>query len=199
MGGFVALASVVFLLLALLFGSSNPPQQTASANLPAYDATGKLITPKNYREWIYLSSGLDMSYSIRERAPEHSMFDNVFVNREAYKVFEETGKWPDKTMFVLEVRAAESAGSINKVGHFQSTELMGGEAHVKDASRGGWTFYDLDEERGTLIPKTANCYSCHEQHAAVDTTFVQFYPTLIGIAKAKGTLSPAYQSESAGK
>jgi hypothetical protein len=33
----------------------------------------------------------------------------------------------------------------------------------------------------------------------VDTTFVQFYPTLIGIAKAKGTLSPAYQSESAGK
>jgi hypothetical protein len=199
MGGFVALASVVFLLLALLFGSSNPPQQTASANLPAYDATGKLITPKNYREWIYLSSGLDMSYSIRERAPEHSMFDNVFVNLEAYKVFKESGKWPDKTMFVLEVRAAESAGSINKVGHFQSTELMGGEAHVKDASRGGWTFYDLDEERGTLIPKTANCYSCHEQHAAVDTTFVQFYPTLIGIAKAKGTLSPAYQSESAGK
>jgi hypothetical protein len=199
MGDFMSVASSVFLLLALVLGSSAPSQKTAPANVPAYDADGKLITPKNYREWIYLSSGLDMSYSIREKVPEHSMFDNVFVNREAYKVFEETGKWPDKTMFVLEVRAAESAGSINKVGHFQSTELMGGEAHVKDASRGGWTFYDLDEERGTLIPKTANCYSCHEQHAAVDTTFVQFYPTLIGIAKAKGTLSPAYQSESAGK
>jgi len=26
----------------------------------------------------------------------------------------------------------------------------------------------------------------------VDTTFVQFYPTLIGLAKAKGTLSPEY-------
>jgi hypothetical protein len=125
MGDFMSVASSVFLLLALVLGSSGPSPKTASANVPAYDADGKLITPKNYREWIYLSSGLDMSYSIREKAPEHSMFDNVFVNPEAYKVFEETGKWPDKTMFVLEVRAAESAGSINKVGHFQSTELMG--------------------------------------------------------------------------
>ena len=194
----MGVTGAVFLLLALLFRNVIP-QQPAWVNLPAYDSSGKLITPKNYREWIFLSSGFDMSYSMRAKAPDHSMFDNVFVNPEAYKVFEETGKWPDKTMFVLEVRAAESAGSINKVGHFQSTELMGGEAHVKDASRGGWTFYDLDEERGTLIPKTANCYSCHEQHAAVDTTFVQFYPTLIGIAKTKGTLSPAYLSESAGK
>src|SRR5246127_5797418 len=143
----MALASAVFLLLALLFGSTSPSQQTAKANLPAYDADGKLITPKNYREWIYVTSGFDMSYSMREKAPDHSMFDNVFVNPEAYKVFQQTGKGPDKTMFVLEVRAAESAGSINKVGHFQSTELMGGEAHVKDASRGGWAFYDLDEER----------------------------------------------------
>jgi hypothetical protein len=29
----------------------------------------------------------------------------------------------------------------------------------------------------------------------VDTTFVQFYPTLIGLAKAKGTLSAAYLKE----
>jgi hypothetical protein len=29
----------------------------------------------------------------------------------------------------------------------------------------------------------------------VDTTFVQFYPTLLPIAKAKGTLSAAYQKE----
>jgi acyl carrier protein phosphodiesterase len=46
-----------------------------------------------------------------------------------------------------------------------------------------------------LMPQAASCYSCHEQHAAVDTTFVQFYPTLLGIAKAKSTLSPAYLKE----
>jgi hypothetical protein len=41
------------------------------------------------------------------------------------------------------------------------------------------------------------CYSCHEQHAAVDTTFVQFYPTLLEIAKKKGTLAPGYLKEEA--
>lgn len=30
-------------------------------------------------------------------------------------------------------------------------------------------------EPGTEIPHTAACYSCHQQHAAVDTTLVQFY------------------------
>jgi len=192
-------ASLVLFFLASLLGSAAPQPQTSSANVPAYDASGKLIAPKNYREWIYLSSGFNMSYSMREKAPDHSMFDNVFVNPEAYKVFQQTGKWPDKTIFVLEAREAKSAGSINKAGHFQSAEVMGADVHVKDESRGGWAFYDLDGERGTLIAKTANCYSCHEQHAAVDTTFVQFYPTLIGIAKAKGMLSAAYQKENEGK
>jgi hypothetical protein len=42
------------------------------------------------------------------------------------------------------------------------------------------------------IPASAECYSCHRQHAAVDTTFVQFYPTLIDLATKKGTLSAAY-------
>ena len=44
-----------------------------------------------------------------------------------------------------------------------------------------------------------DCYSCHEQHGAVDTTFVQFYPTLIELAKQKGTLSPSYKAEEAKK
>ena len=40
-----------------------------------------------------------------------------------------------------------------------------------------------------------SCYSCHSDHAAVDTTFVQFYPTLLPIAKSKQTLSAAYLKE----
>jgi len=46
-----------------------------------------------------------------------------------------------------------------------------------------------------MIPLAADCYSCHAAHAAVDTTFVQFYPTLLPIATAKGTLSTAYTNE----
>jgi hypothetical protein len=48
-----------------------------------------------------------------------------------------------------------------------------------------------------MIPTTATCYSCHSEHAAVDTTFVQFYPTLLPIAKSKGTLAEGYLKEMA--
>jgi hypothetical protein len=36
-------------------------------------------------------------------------------------------------------------------------------------------------------------------HAAVDTTFVQFYPTLLPIAQKKGTLSESFVKENAGQ
>jgi hypothetical protein len=167
---------------------------------PVYTADGRLVFPANYREWIYLTTGLDMDYNPDLAAmPGHSMFDNVFVNPEAYKVFVATGTWPEKTMIVLEGRMAANKGSINKAGHFQTTDVMTRSAHIKDTRfPGGWAFFPLDEAKPTKqIPKEAVCYSCHEQHGAVDTTFVQFYPTLLGIAKKKGTLAPGYLKEEA--
>jgi hypothetical protein len=129
-----------------------------------------------------------------------SMFDNVFVNPEAYRAFTATGTWPDKTVMVLESRGAESKGSINKAGHFQSGAVMGLEIHIKDESRfpGKWAFFDVaNESKATLIPSGAPCYTCHTDHAAVDTTFVQFYPTLLPIAQKKGTLSANYLRDQA--
>ena len=127
------------------------------------------------------------------------MFDNVFVNPSAYKSFLQTGTWPDKTMLVLEVRGAESRASINQRGNFQSGDVMGLEVHVKDEAKfpGKWAFFDFDNAKlGNLFPAGAACYSCHQAHAAVDTTFVQFYPTLLPIAKSKATLSAGYVKES---
>ena len=50
-----------------------------------------MLPPANYREWVYLSTGLDMSYIANENAAGHSMFDNVFVNPEAYASFQGHG------------------------------------------------------------------------------------------------------------
>jgi hypothetical protein len=120
------------------------------------------------------------------------------VNPESYKYFVANGTWPVKTMLVLEVRGAETKSAINKSGHYQTTEVMGREVHVKDESRfpGKWGFFGFDDApTAKMFPTEMECYSCHAQHTAVDTTFVQFYPTLIEIAKKKGTLSPAYMKE----
>jgi Cytochrome P460 len=178
------------LVIALLSGRQSVP--ASSSDAPTYSSDGNLIAPLHYREWIYLTSGIDMSYAAATAAPGHSMFDNVFVNPASYKSFLATGTWPDKTTLVLEVRGAENPVSINKRGHTQSTEVMGTEIHVKD--QGKWSFYDFSDGGNVakLIQRPASCYSCHEAHAAVDTTFVQFYPTLLPIATQKKTLSAAY-------
>ncbi len=165
---------------------------------PTYTADGKLNFPKDYRSWVWLSSGFDMSYVAGASSDMH-MFDNVFVDPKAYAAFQATGTWPDKTVLVLEVRKAEQNGSINKAGRFQ-TSRMGAEIHIKDKARfkGGWAFFGFNGDGpGQLLPTSAACYACHAQHAAVDTTFVQFYPTLLPIAEARGTLSQAYRSEEA--
>jgi hypothetical protein len=200
--------SVVLFCLTLVLQYGSAPAKPAAeeagsaSQTPTYTGDGRLLFPTNYREWIYLTSGVDMSYSPDPMMMGHSMFDNVFVNPDAYRSFLQTGTWPDKTMLVLEVRKAGTKASINKTGHYQTGELMGREVHVKDESRfpdtGKWAFFGFDDKLvAKQVPKEAACYSCHEQHAAVDTTFVQFYPTLMEIAQKKNTLSPAYVKEEA--
>jgi len=174
------------------------PKAALAAATPVYTKDSDMLPPANYREWVYLSTGIDMSYLPSEMR-DHSMFDNVFVNPEAYHAFLETGTWPDRTVLVLEAREARSKGSINQSGHFQGTDVMGFEVHVKDTTRfqRGWAFFDFDspQANGKLIPQAAPCYSCHEAHGAVQTTFVQFYPTLLPIAQKKGTLSANFLKE----
>ena len=172
------------LLLGMVLGMAGLAQ---SDRAPRYSKDGKLLLPADYREWIFLSSGLGMTYP-DENAPKNPLFDNVFVNPEAYRAFLKTGAWPDKTVLFKENRSAETKVSINRDGRVQ-TKVVSFEANVKDGSRGGWLFYAFraDATEGIQMPKTASCYSCHGKNGAVDTTFVQFYPTLIDTAKAKGT------------
>ena len=60
-----------------------PPKRVLAASTAAlaYTKNGDMLPPGNYREWVFLTSGIDMSYSAKAAAmPDHSMFDNVFVN-----------------------------------------------------------------------------------------------------------------------
>ncbi len=179
-----------------------PPQTVVAAAVvpaPAYAPNGDMLPVAEYREWIYLSSGLGMTYSPQPGGM--IMFDNVFVNPGAYRSFVATGTWPDKTVMVLESRGAESKGSINQSGHYQSTSVMGFAIHVKDEARfpGKWAFFLFNSPSGNgkLIPREAACYTCHAAHGAVDTTFVQFYPTLLPIARDKKTLSDTFLKDEA--
>src|ERR1700683_5268866 len=110
----------VFLLppllsLALLAQSGGGPQ---------YSKEGKLLLPPDYREWVFLTSGLGMTYAQNPQPNASPLFDNVFVNPAAYRAFLKNGTWPDKTVLVLELRNSETKLSINKDGRVQ-TDVAG--------------------------------------------------------------------------
>lgn len=161
----------------------------------------QMAVPADYRQWVFLTSSLDLNYDTAT-APDQHLLDNVFVDPASYKTFLKTGTWPDKTILIKENRFAESAGTLSKRGQFQAG-VKNLEIHVKDEARfpGKWAFFLSEDGKapGLLKPQTANCYSCHQDHGAVDTTFVQFYPTLFPVAKEKGTLSASYLKDSAAK
>ena len=112
-------------------------QPAGSPDPLAYAPDGKLVAPADYREWVFLSAGLDMTYGPAMPPAGQHRFDNVFVDPAAYRAFRATGVWPDKTVMVLEIRNAVTDNSINKAGYAQ-TGVAAVELHVKDAAKGGW-------------------------------------------------------------
>ena len=185
-------------LCAWAVASSVSAQQPAA---PAFTSAGQLVRPLDYRSWVFVTSGLGMTYGPAKPADgQPPLFDNVFVTRDAYNEFLRSGTWPDKTMFILEGRRAEANVSINNGGHTQGG-LAFMEAAVKDTARfkntGGWGYFSFDSRNGLVesvaaMPPTASCYACHSANTAVDNTFVQFYPELFAVAKAKGTVKATY-------
>jgi Cytochrome P460 len=192
-------AGVLMLVLgsvALERGRANPGGEPEA---PQFNDKGELMPPANYRDWVYLTSGFDMSYSDsgKRAGPAAEVdkplpFDNVFVKPESYRVFLRTGTWPDHTVFVIEIRASKTKVHPNQSGYVQD-DLVGMPAAVKDLKRFGdkkWGYFSL-MSNGKPLPGEAmpqsHCWDCHNKNGAVDNTFVQFYPTLRPIAEEKGT------------
>jgi len=171
--------------------------RSSGSGVPHYDAKGNLLYPADYREWVFLSAGFDMAYKGEPGpAPGQHLFLNVWAPQAAYHAFLKTGTWPDKTLLFMEHRTGKTNVSINIQGAVQTGDLQGMAAHVKDVARfkdmKGWAFFNFNpgDKVGTQFPLTSDCNVCHEKNGAVDTTFVQFYPTLIPVAIAHGTYKP---------
>jgi hypothetical protein len=188
------------LVVAAFVSQAAPRAQESPSDGPQFTPATELIRPTDFREWVFVTSGLGMTYNEPAAAPgappRAPSFTNVYVNPSSYRSFMKTGQWPDKTMFILEIRASQTEGSINKGGSFQGN-LRIVEASVKDEARfpGKWGYFNFGadmKERTAALPATATCYACHATHAAVDNTFVQFYPTLLEVAKETGTLRAAH-------
>jgi hypothetical protein len=185
----------LFALAAVIVMAMFASSQNADNSAPSYTKDGSLQLPGDYRTWVYLSSGLGMTYNANSNSNSNSnpMFTNVFVTPRAYQAFLNTGTWPDKTVFMLEERGSGTNTGPNRSGHFQ-TDLHGVATLVKDETRfpEKWRFFSFDTKDGLPVGpgkpvQTKACLECHTKNGAVDHTFVQFYPMLKRVAIEKGT------------
>jgi|SRR5687767_7864327 hypothetical protein len=197
---FVFTFGSAFVVLASVFAWSIGLRAQQPIDGPTYIKGDNLVRPPNYREWVFIGSGIGLTY---EQGASGNTFTNVFVNPAAYREFMNTGRWPDKSVFILEFRASGTEAPPNTTGRFQ-TRLVGLEAEVKDARfPDGWAFYNfrLKPESTAIadsVPplagkEVASCVECHTKSTAVERTFVQFYPTLLDVAREKGTLNPGFK------
>jgi len=174
----LALPLGLFLLL--------PLAALAQDAAPRYTGDKELVRPEGYREWVFIGATLGMSYREGEApaTPGPQEFHNLYIAPAAYREYKSSGKFPEGTMLVMEKMTAASQVSINQRGHFED-KAVGIEVALKDSSQYDetWAYFNFIRSDGSGAPsvkafKKESCWACHNEHAATDNVFTQFYPML---------------------
>lgn len=153
---------------------------------PRFEGKDTLLRP-SYREWVFVGSSLGLRYDPQaeeSRRESEQRYHNVYMNPSSYREFARTGRFPDGTIFVLELASAAEKNEPGLQGSYQE-KFVALEASVKDSRRFPevWAYYSFDgegaatKERAQPFGRDA-CWSCHNTKAETDHVFTQFYPVL---------------------
>jgi hypothetical protein len=188
---FIALAgfTLTCLLIAIASPAQKGKQRTDIAEKPAAVFEGKdtLLRPEGYREWVFVGSSTGLNY-MPNPAPASTNADedikHVYINPSSYREFLKTGKFPEGTVMILEIAQSARKNEAGLQGSF-AEKFIALEASVKDSKRfpGGWAYFGFTDMEGKALAKArpfpdSACLSCHQQKAATDRVFTQFYPVL---------------------
>ncbi|HSR66309.1 MAG TPA: cytochrome P460 family protein [Acidobacteriota bacterium] len=147
-----------------------------------YDGQGRLRFPQDWRRWVLVGSSLGLGYSDRQGAAGQQAFHHVLMEPSAFRHYERTGEFAEKTMFALAIYSQGSRQSIARAGSY-SKDLMAVEIALKDHERfeEGWAYFDFGTGRAVSRAfDKSGCWSCHNEHGQKDNVFLQFYPVLRG-------------------
>ena len=184
----VVAAFGVALLGGLGLVAAQTMRSSGGMTVPSYLDGKELVQPEGYRKWVFVGASIGLSYSENNSNanPGPGRFDHIYIQPEAYAEYERTGRFPEKTMLVMEVHDPEQKVSINKQGYFEGKRVAL-EVAVKDRAtfEDGWAYFDFGNgaKKSARAFATERCYSCHKQHGASDNVFTQFYPALRDLKK----------------
>ena len=165
--------------------------QTGPRYLPEYTASGDLILPKNFHEWVYVGSPLTPN-ALNNGKANFPEYHNVYIEPCSYEQYKKTNTFPDGTIFFKELQLTVPGtfpdGSQTEPsgrGYFPGA-FNGAEATVKDSKRfadtGGWGYFDFHHSEpkaasASVLPKE-QCAFCHIANAKKDEVWTQFYRLL---------------------
>jgi Cytochrome P460 len=178
--------------------TSSAPSKTCYP--PEYTATGDLILPKNFREWVYVGSPLTPNALNGGQAgfPE---YHNVYIEPCSYEQYKKTYVFPEGTILFKELQltlppAEFPDGSRNEPsgrGYFPGA-FNGADVTVKDTKRfadtHGWGYFNFNHHEpkapAAKVKALNECAFCHIAGAKKDDVWTQFYRLLdIGMPQIK--------------
>ncbi|MBX9606645.1 MAG: cytochrome P460 family protein [Gammaproteobacteria bacterium] len=155
------------------------------------DAQGRISLPQDFRlHWSHLGSWVVADTA----APGHG-FHDVYTQAPAVEAYRQTGKFPDGTVLVKEIRKIDTAAMTTGQAQWAAQPAVwfvmvkndkGRFSHNTHWDKGwGWALFEAKAPALDIAKSFAEtCQGCHTPAQHTDWVFVQGYPTLRDTAQA---------------
>ncbi len=175
------------LLIIVFFASSLVPQVKAGGEVMAkFNASGEMIRPEGWREWIYVGTPVTPN-SLNPPEAAFPEMHSVYIDPKSWAHYKKTGEFREGTMLAKEPALVGSTQATSGKGFFMG-EFSGFEIAYKSAKRfpnepANWAYFSFGHKpepynaTAKAMP-TAACAACHTASAAEDMVFTQYYPVL---------------------
>jgi hypothetical protein len=165
---------------------------SASIGAATFNPQGELVLPEGFREWVFIGAPLT-PHGLNNGKAGFPEYHHVYVNPDAFAVYQRTGEFPDGTVIAKELVLLQKGdfkdGSKNApsgrgyfAGEFQGMDVM-----VKDSKRfkdsNAWGFFNFGHHahpylKAAKAAPVESCASCHSANAGKDMVFKTYYPVL---------------------
>jgi len=180
------------LVVAVTLGAGTACGESAPAWGPQWTSSGELVLPRGFRTWVFLGAPLTPN-ALNDGKAGFPEYHNVYVQPEAYRVYRNTGQFPEGTVLVKELQltlpgsnADGSRVEASGRGYFPGTS-NGIDISVKDGTRftgtNGWGFFNFGHHAPPYAETAAvqlqeACAGCHIANAT-DMVFTKFYAPIL--------------------
>jgi Cytochrome P460 len=186
-----SIASGVIVIAAFAQSPPDSGAQTKPRYLPEYTASGDLVLPKGFHEWVYVGSPLTPN-ALNGGEAGFPEYHNVYIEPGSYEIYKRTNEFPEGTIFFKELQltlpgqnADGSRSELSGRGYFPGP-YNGADVTVKDTKRyadtGGWGYYNFNhfepKAPTAKVKQMQECAYCHIASAKKDDVWTQFYPLL---------------------